>query len=194
MIYEKEFGKMFALEQSGISTRSPKIIDSLHETIANQVKSKGFLVKREYKFQGLFGSKKVDIAVLDEEKNIIGAIMFKGIRSEYNKNANNYFEQSRGENCLFIESGIPVYQIIFIPTQVRHKDSKGNKVFEVPTKESYSNYCNYLKKYVPNYVKYGVYYFDVNYENNTAKYSNKVVPNVEETVTEGINNFLEGLV
>ena len=120
--------------------------------------------------------------------------MFKGIRSEYNKNANNYFEQSRGENCLFIESGIPVYQIIFIPTQVRHKDSKGNKVFEVPTKESYSNYCNYLKKYVPNYVKYGVYYFDVDYENNTAKYSNKIVPNVEETVTEGINNFLEGLV
>ena len=70
--------------------------------------------------------------------------MFKAIRSEYNKNANNYYENMKGESSLFIDNNIPVYQIIFIPTQVHHKNSKGQKAFETPTQKSYDNYYNFV--------------------------------------------------
>lgn len=108
--------------------------------------------------------------------------MFKSIKSEYNKNANNYYENMKGESSLFIDNGIPVYQIIFIPTKVRHKNSRSEKVFEAPTKKSYQHYCNFVKLHSPywNNLKLGVYYFDVDYEDDyEVSYSNQVVPGVE---------------
>ena len=69
---------------------------------------------------------------VDENNNLKAAIMFKSIKSEYNKNANNYYENMKGESSLFIDNNIPVYQIIFIPTAVRHKKSNGEKTFETP--------------------------------------------------------------
>lgn len=186
MKYANEFGKMFQLMSDGVSTRSPRILDSMHDTIAAQVQALGYKTKREVEFKGAYGTKKVDIAILNSDNDIIGAIMFKGIRSNYNKNSNNYFENMRGENSLFLDSDIPVYQIIFIPTLVRSKES-----WEQPTEKSYVNYCNYIESYLPKKAKVGVYYFDVDYETNTAVYSDKKVPCVEETVSEGIDVFVK---
>ena len=89
--------------------------------------------------------------------------MFKSIKSEYNKNANNYYENMKGESSLFIDNNISVYQIIFIPTAVRHKKSNGEKTFETPTENSYKNYCNFISNHSSywNNLKLGVFYFDV---------------------------------
>ena len=69
--------------------------------------------------------------------------MFKSIKSEYNKNANNYYKNMKGESSLFIDNNIPVYQIIFIPTTIKHKNSKGEDTFETPNENSYNQYCNF---------------------------------------------------
>lgn len=100
--------------------------------------------------------------------------MFKGIRSEYNKNANNYYENMKGESSLFIENNIPVYQVIFIPTQIKHGDG-----FEVPTQQSYLNYYNFINYHSSywNKLKLGVFYFDITYKDSRymASYSNKTI-------------------
>lgn len=105
-------------------TRSISLIKPIHTEIAIQVESYGLqtrsLQNKEYTFIGPYGTKKLDIAIFKDNK-LIGAIMFKGIKSEYNKNANNYFENMRGENQLFVDGNLPVYQIILIPTKVKHK-------------------------------------------------------------------------
>lgn len=186
MKYAYEFGKMFQMLDDGVSTRSSRILDSMHDTIAAQVEALGYKTQREIEFIGAYGTKKVDIAILNDKSEIIGAIMFKCIRSNYNKNANNYFENMRGENSLFLDKDIPVYQIIFIPTTVKTKDG-----WEHPTEKSYLNYCNYIANYLPKKAKVGVYYFDIDYSANTAVYSDKRVPCVEKTLSEGIDNFIK---
>lgn len=187
MKYAQEFGKMFQMIEDGVSTRSPRMLDSMHNAIAMQVEALGYKTQREAEFIGAYGTKKVDIAILNEKSEIIGAIMFKGIRSNYNKNSNNYFENMRGENSLFLDKDIPVYQIIFIPTLVKKKDD----TWEHPTEKSYVNYCNYIQSYLPSKAKVGVYYFDVDYSTNVALYSDKKVPCIEETLSEGIDNFVK---
>lgn len=130
--------------------------------------------KKEFEFKSIFGNKKIDIAIIDEKNVLKGAIMFKGIRSEYNKNANNYYENMKGESSLFIENNIPVYQVIFIPTQIKHGDG-----FEVPTQQSYLNYYNFINYHSSywNKLKLGVFYFDITYKDSRymASYSNKTI-------------------
>ena len=184
------------------ATRSKTILYPLHSAIAEIVAQHTqykvmSLPEKEYHFESIFGSKNVDIAVVDPETNELkAAIMFKAIRSEYNKNANNYYETMKGESSLFIDSGIPVYQIVFIPTEVRHKKNNGEKTFETPTQQSYNNYCNFANNHTPywNGLKLGVFYFDVDYDYDYETfYSGKVVPGMEDTLTEGLINFMRGV-
>jgi hypothetical protein len=199
MIFPDLFADQFRKIESGsISTRSNKILFPLHSAIANIVAQHTeykviSLPEKEYHFISKTGDKYVDIAIVDEKNNLKGAIMFKAVRSEYNKNANNYYEGMRGESSLFIENDIPVYQIIFIPTKVRHK-SKDKVIFETPTEKSYKHYCNFINEHSSywNNLKLGVYYFDIDYKNNyKASYSNQVCPRVESTLTEGLINFMK---
>lgn len=155
------------------ATRSNKILFPLHSAIAKIVSQHTSykvisLPEKEYHFVSDIGSKNVDIAVVDENNNLKAAIMFKSIKSEYNKNANNYYENMKGESSLFIDNNIPVYQIIFIPTAVRHKNNKGEKTFETPNKNSYNHYCNFISNHSSywNKLKLGVFYFDVNYDHD----------------------------
>jgi hypothetical protein len=190
------------VEANPNATRSNKILIPLHSAIAEiiaehtsyQVIS---LPEKEYHFESDIGAKNVDIAIVDPAtQQLKGAIMFKAIRSEYNKNANNYYENMKGESSLFIDNGIPVYQIIFIPTAVRHRNSKKELTFETPTERSYQNYCNFFNNHTPywNGLKLGVFYFDVDYENDyQTAYANKVVPGMESTLTEGLINFMKGV-
>lgn len=195
MIFPDLFADQFRLiDKNSNATRSNRILIPIHSEIAKIVAENTdykviSLPDREYQFVSDIGSKRVDIAIVDKDNNLKGAILFKAIRSEYNKNANNYYENMKGESSLFIDNNIPVYQIIFIPTYIKHGPG-----FEVPTEKSYSNYCNFIKSHNPywNRLKLGVFYFDIDYENDyEIFYSDKVVPGVEDTLTEGLINFLK---
>ena len=201
MIFNELFSNQFKeVEKNQYATRSNKILIPIHSAIAEIIAEHTSykvisLPSSEYEFKSEFGTKKVDIAIVDDENNLKAAIMFKGIRSEYNKNANNYYENMKGESSLFIDSNIPVYQIIFIPTQVKHK--KNNEyVLETPTEKSFNNYNNFINHHTPywNKLKLGVFYFDIDYENNYKTiYSSKKMPGVEDTLTEGLINFIKGV-
>ncbi len=198
MIFPDLFADQFRLiDTTPNATRSNRILIPIHSAIAKIISENTSykvisLPDSEYQFKSDIGSKKIDIAIVDEEDNLKGAIMFKAIRSEYNKNANNYYESMKGESSLFLDNDIPVYQIIFIPTQV--KRSRGG--YETPTEKSYCNYCNFInshKSYWDN-LKLGVFYFDIDYDYDyEIFYSDKVVPGVEDTLTEGLINFIEGV-
>lgn len=181
------------------STRSNKILVPMHKAIADFITSNSnyhtqALPDPEYEVNFAYGSKKVDIAIFDKEGNLKGVILFKGIRSEYNKNANNYYEQMKGESSLFIDNDIPVYQIILIPTKVHHKKSNGDRGFEVPTDKSFNNYNNFInnKPAYWNLLKLGVFYFDIDYTNYTIEYSkDKVINGMESTIEAGLLNFIK---
>lgn len=181
------------------STRSNKILVPMHKAIADFITTHSnyhtqSLPDTEYEATFDYGSKKVDIAIFDEVGNLKGVILFKGIRSEYNKNANNYYEQMKGESSLFIDNNIPVYQIILIPTKIHHKKSNGERGFEVPTDKSFNNYNNFIKN-KPAYwdlLKLGVFYFDIDYTNYSIEYSkDKVIDGMEPTIETGLLNFIE---
>lgn len=203
MIFPELFAnQMREVESNPNATRSNKILFPIHSAIAEIVAQYTdyavmSLPGKEYHFESKFGSKNIDIAIIDPQtKQLKGAIMFKGIRSEYNKNANNYYENMKGESSLFIDNNIPVYQIIFIPTLVYHKNSNKEKVFEKPTEQSYQNYCNFINNHTPywNGLKVGVFYLDVDYKNNyETVYSTKTISGVESTLTEGLINFVKGV-
>ena len=196
MQYLKLFSEQFKeVEKNPNATRSPSLLLPIHSAIAEQVEKYGYETKslknKEYTYIGPYGSKKLDIGIFKNNK-LVGAIMFKGIRSEYNKNSNNYFEGMRGESQLLIDGNVPVYQIIFIPTHVKHKKSNGEIILETPSQDSTNNYSNYINSnYRPSKLKVGVYYIDINYKNYTAQYSSRIIPNTEKTLTEGIDNFIK---
>lgn len=195
MEYPKLFAEQFKLlETNPNATRSSKLLVPIHSAIAAQVETYGYttrsLKNHEHTLVGPYGSKKLDVAIFDHNK-LIAAIMFKGIRSEYNKNSNNYFENMRGESGLLLDSGINIYQLILIPTRCKHKLKSGKIVLETPKLESTENYNSYIiNGYKPEKLKLGVYYIDVDYVNFTASYSTRRVEAIHErTISEGIENF-----
>ena len=198
-LYSNQFKEV---EKNKNATRSSKLLIPIHSEIASIVKTNTnkyqviSMPESEYCFNSDIGSKKVDIAIIDDQKKLKGAIMFKGIRAEYNKNANNYYENMKGESSLFIDNNIPVYQIIFIPTQIKHKKSTGEQTFESPTSNSYNNYYHFIN-HKTNYwekLKLGVYYFDIDYNNDyQTTYSKKRIEGVEKTLTQGLINFVKGV-
>lgn len=196
MIFEKLFAEQFYNESNGLSTRSPSMVKPIHSQIAKIVEENSnyttkSLVNGEYTFEGSYGSKKIDIAIFDNKK-LIGAINFKSIRSEYNKNANNYYENMKGESDLFVEAGIPIFQIIFIPTKIKHKNSKGKVIFEEPSQKSKENYINFMTKKSKYWdlLTFIPYYFEVDYKNYTAKYCKD---NYTSNLTTDIIKFIGGL-
>ena len=200
-MFSKLYANQFAeITKNPNATRSPYLIGPMHDAIAKFVENNSdfstiSFPKSEYEFITSQGTKKVDVAIFNKKNELVGAIMFKGIRSEYNKNANNYYEQMKGESSLFLEANIPVFQIVFIPTQIKHKDYKGRASFETPTEKSFNNYENFINgksKYWEK-LKLSVYYFDVDYTSFNASYSSKRISNVEETLEEGLINFIGGI-
>lgn len=200
MIYPNIFAQQFQFLQSNSNnlsapTRSSKTILPFHSAIAQQIEQNSHYSTislkdgKEYNYWGIYGSKKVDIAIMNGNK-MVGAILFKGIRSSYNKNANNLIENMRGESALFIDSGTPLYQIIFLPTQILLPSQK----VEYPNLNSIQHYRDFLSyKETSSYwsrLKVGVYYVDISYENYTGRYSSIIMPFVEPALTEGINNFI----
>ena len=183
----------FKMMDEGISTRSSKLLGPMHYAIAQFIENYSpyitqSLPNSEYNFVGLSGEKKVDIAIFDDTKNLKGVVMFKGIRASYNKNANNYYENMKGESSLFIDSQVPIYQICLIPSLIRI----GNK-FEVPGEKHIKNYSNFNtnKSSYWDLLKLGVWFFDIDYDNYQIEYSNIKINNVENTIEEGLINFIK---
>ena len=194
-LFANQFKDVAEKKYGPATTRSSKLLEPIHSHIADIVESLGFstrsLRNSEYEFIGAYGSKKVDIAIFDGDK-FVGAINFKGIRSEYNKNANNFYENMKGESDLFVNADIPIMQIIFIPTKVHHKKSNGEEIFETPTQKSRDNYKNFLA-YKSSYwdlLTFIPYYFEVDYDNFTAKYCED---NISPCLTDEIIKFAGGL-
>ena len=90
-LFADQFKAVAEKKYGSSTTRSSKLLEPIHSKIAELVEKEGFstrsLCNSEYEFIGAYGSKKVDIAIFNGDK-FVGAINFKGIRSEYNKNAN----------------------------------------------------------------------------------------------------------
>lgn len=190
--FKELFLEQFALEKE-YTTRSPKVIMPTHKAIGKQFEEKGYKVKYEYNFQGLYGEKKVDIAVFDKNDKLVSVVLFKGIRSNYNKNANNYFEGARGETTLFLDSipDISVYHLVFIPTKIK-KNEKGILKWEIPSEKHYQYYCDYIRlKCIPKRAKMSVFYFDIDYDNYRIEYADKPMPGRADTVTEDIDNYIK---
>ena len=190
---ETLYVNQFKMIDEGMSTRSSKIIEPIHSAIANFIVNNSnyrtqALPQSEYTFVGLSGTKKVDIAIFDENKKLKGVIMFKGIRASYNKNANNYYENMKGESSLFIDSGIPVYQICLIPSSIKIGDK-----FERPGIKHIQNYSNFniTKSQYWDLLKLGVWIFDIDYTNYNINYSDTKIQNVEDTIEEGLLNFIQ---
>lgn len=190
---ETLYVNQFKMIDEGISTRSSKIIEPIHSAIANFIVNNSnyrtqALPQSEYTFVGLSGTKKVDIAIFDENNKLKGVIMFKGIRASYNKNANNYYENMKGESSLFIDSGIPVYQICLIPSSIKIGDK-----FEKPGIKHIQNYSNFniTKSQYWDLLKLGIWIFDIDYTNYDINYSDTKIQNVEDTIEKGLLNFIK---
>lgn len=190
--FKELFLEQFALEEE-YTTRSPKVVMPTHKAIGEQFKEKGYKVEYEYNFQGLYGEKKVDIAVFDKNNKLVSVVLFKGIRSNYNKNAHNYFEGARGETTLFLDSipDLSVYHLVFIPTKIK-KNERGILKWEIPSEKHYQCYYDYIRlKCVPKRMKMSIFYFDIDYDNYGIEYANKPMPGRADTVTEDIGNYIK---
>lgn len=64
----------------------------------------------------------------------------------------------------------------------------------MPGENHIINYDNYINSsYKPAKVKIGVYFLDVDYTTYETKYSNIKIHNIEDTIEEGIENFIKSL-
>lgn len=121
-------------------SRSPKKLHSLHGVISkkvHEVLDNGFEVnsmsygrEKEDKFCGLSYDKRVDISILKNGEQL-GAIAVKFATSNYNQNANNYFEQMIGETFNLRGKSIIYIQVLIIrnPIPYRKQDrEKGDRI------------------------------------------------------------------
>jgi len=190
MEFEKLYSNQFKdIEKYGKNfTRSPKILIPCHSAIAKIVEENtNFHTALEYEFKSDFGNKKIDIAILDNNNNLVGAIMFKAIRSNYNKNHNNYKETMLGESLIITSKNIPVYQLTILPTN----PIKGDSIEKIDIKKDKEYNALIDKSPLGSLLKIGRYYFDIDYTTNTAKYSNRKIKGSLTTVTDGIKEFCE---
>ena len=190
--FKELFLEQFALEEE-YTTRSSKVVMPTHKAIGKQFTERGYKVEYEYNFQGLYGEKKVDIAVFDKNNKLVSVVLFKGIRSNYNKNAHNYFEGARGETTLFLDSipDLSVYHLVFIPTKIK-KNERGILKWEIPSEKHYQCYCDYIRlKCIPKRMKMSIFYFDIDYDNYGIEYADKSMPGRADTVTKDIDNYIK---
>lgn len=80
---------------------------------------------KEFKVSGKFYDKMVDITVV-ENNNVVGAVSFKFVASNYSQNSNNYFENLIGE-CFNIQAkDIPFCHVFVIRDKIPYYDNKRN--------------------------------------------------------------------
>ncbi len=141
-----------------VHPRSNEKIIPIHKAVSEIILSKlggeeaGFKIKslgvddaKEFKLDGQYYSKSIDIAVLYKDKPVSG-LGFKFITSNYKQNSNNYFENMLGETANLKRAGFLYGQIIVLKHKMPYYSSD-KKTF---TKIEHINEKN-LSKYVKLY-------------------------------------------
>ncbi len=100
--------KSFVAHNKPGGARSPKKLVPIHKFLAEtiqkklgkkySVKSFGVGDGKEFKFDGKYTSKDLDIAIFCNKK-LTATVSFKFVTSNYKQNANNYFENLLGETA-----------------------------------------------------------------------------------------------
>ena len=179
-------------------TRSATSLLDIHSAIADYIKEhSSYTIQdmrtHEYVFTNSkgMGNKKVDIALLNNNE-LKGAILFKGVCKDYNKNANNYYENMKGESSLFIEDNIPVYQMMWLPSYLPNSGTTG---WEAPAANHIKNYDCFIinKSSYWDPLQIDIFFFDIDYQNNyQINYSNKLkLKNGNSTIEEGLDKFIQ---
>lgn len=179
-------------------TRSTSKLADIHGMLADYIKdhsSYDIQDMRTHEFEFInskgMGSKKIDIALL-KDGELKGAVLFKTVCKDYNKNANNYYECMKGEGSLFIEDNIPVYQMMWLPSYLPSSNGNG---WETPGKNHIDAYDGFIigKSSYWDLLQVDVFIFDVDYQNNyQISYSNKFqLKNGNKTVEEGLKKFIQ---
>ncbi len=184
-------------------TRRTSELKGIHGAIADFIKENSSydvqdMRTHEYQFINSknMGSKKVDIALLKDGK-LKGAILFKTVCKDYNKNANNYYENMKGEAAIFIEDNIPIYQMMWLPTYLPCSKSNGKKGWEIPIASHFRDYDNFIAHRSSYWdpLQVDIFFFDVDYANNyQLNYSNSnelKLYNGNKTIEEGLLNFIK---
>lgn len=120
--------------------RSTKKLEPIHDFFSKQLRriwGYDYLVysmdNKEYKVQGKYYPKDVDIAVYSRSKGrIVFCLGIKFITSNYKQNANNYFENMMGETANIQANDIPYSHVILFrretPYYVRSNNSEPSKI------------------------------------------------------------------
>lgn len=179
-------------------TRSNESLKIIHGALANYIKEhSNYDIQDANTAEYLFtnskqmGQKKVDIALL-KNSQLQGVIMFKGVCKDYNKNANNYYENMKGESSLFIEDNIPIYQMMWLPSYLPASNKKGWETIGQNHLDNYSNFIKNKSNYW-NLLQLDIFIFDIDYKNDyNINYSqNMNVLGCSTTIEEGLEKFIK---
>lgn len=95
---------------------------------------------REKKVEGRYMEKAVDIAIC-QNNDVLAAIGFKFVMSNYKQNSNNHFENMLGETANIRCNNIPYFQILVIPKMLPYFNKYGIiKHWETITKHNMHKY------------------------------------------------------
>ena len=134
--------------------RSNKKLIQIHEWFANEIISElgeGYSIKSlgtggEYKIEGKYYPKILDITVLSDQKPIV-TLSFKFVTSNYAQNSNNYFENLLGETANIRRTGVGFAHFLVLrgSTPYYYK-AEGNKRGQLKKMEKLSEH--HIKKYI----------------------------------------------
>jgi len=144
-----------------IHTRSNKKIMPIHKAISEIIlqklseKMSGFSVKsmgiddnKEFKFEGKYYAKDIDITIL--YKNIpISGLGFKFITSNYKQNSNNYFENMLGETANLKREDFLYGQMIIFKHKMPYYSSDKKTFTKIEVIDE-NNIVKYFKLYKDN--------------------------------------------
>jgi hypothetical protein len=112
------------------------------------IKSMGIDDNKEYKFDGKYYSKDIDITVLYKNKPISG-LGFKFITSNYKQNSNNYFENMLGETANLKRTDFLYGQVLVFKHKMPYY-SNDKKTFTKIEHINETNIAKYVKLYNDN--------------------------------------------
>ncbi len=136
-----------------VHPRSTEKIMPMHKCIAEiikerlgdeyHIKSKGIGDGKEFKFEGKYYEKELDITIL-KNKDPVSAIAFKFVTSNYKQNSNNYFENMLGETANIRRNDLLYGQILILKEKMPYFSTDKKRYTKIE-KINEKNLKKYLK-------------------------------------------------
>lgn len=180
------------------SSRSTAKLKPLHgyiaEHIANRlgddyiIKSHGYGDDKEYKAEGKYMDKDVDISILNKHtQEFVTGIAVKFVMQNYKQNSHNYFEGMLGETSNIRSNNKPYYQIFIILDKLPYyKNDEGNgKIISKWEKLTPRN----MKKYIK--LSYDDVDSNLHVPNNTLIYVVHINDDADEQTINTQKKYLE---